>query len=103
MLKISPFFKKNTNFTGEQLEGIIITSGYYFYTNLNIWEDFQIYISASLRLLLYLTAVNLKANGGISYRADLLKNTDLPFRHIMLLIYTYIMIVKVDSIVLLLR
>ena len=41
MLKISPLFKKNTNFTGK-------FSGYYFYVNLNIWEDFQIFNSVPL-------------------------------------------------------
>ena len=65
---------------------------------MNIWGDFQICVSVSLRLSLYLTEVNSKVNGGVLYRAGLLENAGLQVRHIMLLIDTYIMTVNVRGI-----
>ena len=53
MLKISILFKKNTLPVNNSR---IITiksaefSGYYFSANLNIWGDFQIYISVPLNI-----------------------------------------------------
>ena len=50
-LKNSLPFKKNTNFTGEQLENSQdseCVSGYYFYMNTNLWNEFQVCISVPL-------------------------------------------------------
>ena len=58
MLKISLFFKKNTNFTGVNKSIIVMIknakfSGYYFYKNSNIFGDFQICISVPLMIFEY--------------------------------------------------
>ena len=52
MLKINLLFKKNADFTVNNSSILRIKnaklSGYYFYMNFNIWEDFQICISVPL-------------------------------------------------------
>ena len=60
MLKICLLFKKKTNFTGVDNSRILTIknakfSGYNFYTNLNIYADFQICISGPFTCILIKT------------------------------------------------
>ena len=53
MLKINLLFRKNTDLKNSRILTIknAKPSGYYFSMNLNIWGDFQIYISVPLKIL----------------------------------------------------